>query len=414
MKNYSKHKNGAYHKNIIQKYYNNYLSNVKSLLFLLVLVFSLNSCSRDISSKTNSEQNKSNPVSVHKIIDTLNVLIWDGYAPKKFVSAFEEKIEKKYDRKVKLNVMTATSSDDFYNKVRDKSVDLITPSHHSIKDERFDFITKKLLLPIDLENIPNYKNLIQDYKKAEFCTENNEVYGIPIANGPYGLGYNSELITPPGSWKIFWDDNYKKRYSLGLHEYLYNVNLTALALGYPKESISSYDALNNDIFKKKLRQLAVNAKSFWIGVDYADDLKGLDFAASWGDSFSELKRQGELWKMANPKEGTLWWIDVYALSWALADQPFMKKVAEEWINEVLSTDFQIENLVREVQIYPVITNIENMLTHKEKLTLLTNSPESVVGSKILQQTYSQRDRNGLKLMWDEALKGISIEKGKDK
>ncbi len=343
--------------------------------------------------------------------DVLRLLLWEGYAPKEYVAEFERKIETKYGRKIKLAVAYVESPDDFFDPVRDKSVDLITISHHTIKDERFHYIEKQLLLPFDLKNIPNHVNLIPDLMMADHHVSNGKIYGVPVANGPYGLAYNTEkLQQAPQSWKIFWEPAFKDKYVIGAHEYIYNVNITAMVLGYPRKSISSYDALNNREFKKKLRQLAVNAHSLWVGVDKADNLIGMSIATSWGDSLSSLKRMGEVWKMATPVEGTLWWIDEYVMTGALADKPFLKKVAEEWINMSLSTHFQINHLIREVNIYPVVTNIADKLTTEEKERILLDTSESFLEMRILQTTYSQRDRNGLKILWDEALEGRQARK----
>jgi spermidine/putrescine transport system substrate-binding protein len=136
----------------------------------------------------------------------------------------------------------------------------------------------------------------------------------------------------------------------------------------------------------------------------------MSIATSWGDSLSSLKRMGEVWKMATPVEGTLWWIDEYVMTDALADKPFLKKVAEEWINMSLSTHFQINHLIREINIYPVVTNIADKLTTEEKERILLDTSESFLEMRILQTTYSQRDRDGLKILWDEALKGRQARK----
>ena len=82
--------------------------------------------------------------SAHAEESILRFLIWEGYGPQKYVKDFEKQIEKKYNRKVKLDFKLAGSADDFYDAIRNKSVDVVTISHHTIKDARFDFITKNL------------------------------------------------------------------------------------------------------------------------------------------------------------------------------------------------------------------------------------------------------------------------------
>ncbi len=352
------------------------------------------------------------PISAWTSENNLKFLVWEGYTPKHYIDEFENYIENKYKKKIKLSITYATSVEDFYDAIRSRIYDIVTISHHTIKDARFNFIEKNLIIPFDLNNIPNHVNIIPDLKMSEYHTIEKEVYGIPVANGPYGLAYNTSVFKQaPNSWNIFWDPVYKNQYVIGANEYLYNINITALSMGYPINTISSFDALNNKKFRKKLRQLAVNAHSFWVGVDKPENLIGMSFATSWGDSLSALKRKGEIWKMAEPDEGTMWWIDEYALTQALEHQPFLKKIAEEWINKSLSPEFQVNHIVREVGIFPVITNIDPLLTIEEKSRIqISNMPGAFTAKKILQNTYSQRDRNGLKLLWDQAIKEIPINK----
>ena len=75
--------------------------------------------------------------------------------------------------------------------------------------------------------------------------------------------------------------------------------------------------------------------------------------------------------MADPVEGTLWWIDDYVITWALADKPFLKKVAEEWLNKMLSPEFQRLNLVEASGQYPVITNFTDKLEEEERIRAKT-------------------------------------------
>jgi len=381
------------------------------LLSLLSCIVFIAGYRKEVTQESAQDQRKETDKTQEQV---LRLLIWEGHAPKQYVEEFEKRIEAKYGRKVKLKITFVSGSDSFYAAVRAKAVDIVMMTHHHFKDERFKYIQNKLLLPLDLENIPNFKHVIPALQNAEHLHSDEKVYASPVSQGPYGLAYNTELLQEePQSWNILWDQRFKDKYVIGANEYIYNANITALALGYPRESISSYDALNNSKFKEKLRQLAVNAHSFWVGVDKPDDLAGMTLATSWGDSIGPLVKRGKPWKIAEPAEGMPCWIDNYAITWTLEDKPFLRKVAEEYINGLLSTDYQVEHIMRTMSLTPIITNIDDLLTAKEKERLHVETPNFFSENRMLQHTYSKRDRNGLKLLWDEAMKGIEIEKGSD-
>lgn len=115
--------------------------------------------------------------------------------------------------------------------------------------------------------------------------------------------------------------------------------------------------------------------------------------------------------MAEPVEGTPYWIDNYAITSALADKPFLKKLAEEYINELLTTDYQVGHILRVVGTIPIISSIEHLLTPEEKMRIHVGAPNFLDKNRILLPTYSQRDRNGLKILWKEAMEGIDLEQG---
>ena len=251
-------------------------------------------------------------------------------------------------------------------------------------------------------------------QKADYLYSDGQVYACPESQGPYGLAYNTtRLKEEPTSWDVFWDPQFKGNYVIGANEYIYNAQITALALGYPRESLGNFDALNNPVFKKKLRELAVNAHSFWIGVDKADDLSGQLLATVWGDSLKRLKQRGEPWKIVEPVEGTPCWIDNYAITSTLANKPFLKKIAEEYINSLLLADHQVGVILRVVGTLPIVTDIEPLLTSEEKKRAHVGTPDFFDKNQILLPTYSQRDRNGMKILWAEAMKGIPTGKGAD-
>jgi spermidine/putrescine-binding protein len=148
-------------------------------------------------------------------------------------------------------------------------------------------------------------------------------------------------------------------------------------------------------------------------VDKPENLAGRPLAVSWGDSLGPLKKRGEVWKIAEPVEGTMCWIDNYAITWALKDKPFLKKVAEEYINELLTTDYQAGHILRQLSLAPTITNIVDLLTPEEAGRLRPGVPDHFERNRILQKTYSKRDRNGIKLLWDEAMQGLDADRHAD-
>jgi len=353
------------------------------------------------------------PIATYADENTLRLLVWEGYAPEKYRIVFEDMILKKYGRKVTLDVTYVEASEEYYPPIRKKHVDLVTLTHHHFKDDRFNYISNGLLLPLDIKNIPRFQEVISSLRDASYLRSNKNVFGVPICQGLYALVYNLDKVkTVPTSWNVLWANKYKGKYVLGAKEYLYNVCTTGLAMELPVEFLSSFDKLNNETFKKKLRLLAMNAGGFWIGQDKALYLSGKSLSAGWGDGLSVLRSRDEKWQFAEPKEGSMCWVDSYAITWALANKPFLKKVAEEWINFLLTPEFQVDNIVREISQRPTITTNMPMLSEAEKHKLHIDDPDYFSKNCIMLPTYTQRDRNGLELLWEEAMKGIIVETGR--
>ena len=336
---------------------------------------------------------------------TLKLLIWEGYAPAQQITRFEKYIAEKYHLKLTMVVSNVSNSDSFFNPIRSKEVDIISPTYHMFKDQRWGLLDKGLILPLNLDNIPNFKHVSPALQKAGYLNRNGQVFAVPLAQGPYGLAYNTQLVkTAPKSWNILWDAAYKNKYVIAKNEYMHNCMLTALSLGYSPDNIHKYDHLNNDQFKEKLGQLAKNAYSFWDGIDKTEDLLGHSLATSWGFALKDLADKNEIWEMASPNEGTVFWVDNYAITWSLKNKPVSRKIAEEWINYTLSPEFQVEVIMRILSSFPVTTNIQNLATADERKHFFLDAPEEYQKKRIGERDLSLRDRNGLKLLWDNAMK----------
>jgi spermidine/putrescine-binding protein len=335
--------------------------------------------------------------------ETLRILEWGFYMPESAQKQIIKIAKDKYGVDLKLEIKAVNGNDDFFPALKGKTADVIAPSHNVPRDERYRLIKHKLVLPLNLDNIPNYKNVDAGLQKADYCTEGGVVYGVPIARGPYGLAYNTAIVTEaPKSWNIFWDPQYKGKYSIGKHQYEENIFSVALAMGYSKNDISNYKKLNNPEFQKKLAEFIANAGGMWEGSDKPEDLKGLAFATSWGDSLNALKDIGEVWVMAEPKEGTTAWVDNIMISHTLKDKPKLKQIAEELANIIISDDNQIEYANGGGT--PVTSSIMDKLSPEIIKRAHLDDPDYFKNNMVLWPTLNKTDRKGLKRLWDKALK----------
>jgi len=335
--------------------------------------------------------------------ETLRILDW-SYMSDQAQSKIIQIAKDKYGIDLVLEVKTVDSNDEFFPALKSKTVDIVTPSHNVPRDERYRLIKHNLVLPINLDNVPNYKNVDKGLQKAAYCSDGDVVYGVPIARGPYGLAYNTSVVKEaPTSWNIFWDPKYKGQYSLGKFQYEENIFSVALAMGYPKSDIANYKKLNNPDFQKKLAELVRNAHGMWEGIDKPEDLKGLAFSTTWGDSINGLKDAGEVWIMAEPKEGTTAWVDNLMISHTLKDKPKLKLIAEELANLVLSDEYQIADVVGGGTT-PVVNTIKEKISQEDIKRFHMDDPDYFKNNMVLWPTLNKIDRKGLKRLWDKALK----------
>jgi spermidine/putrescine transport system substrate-binding protein len=343
------------------------------------------------------------PPASHAEEQTLRMLIWEGYAPEEHRTAFIKLVKEKYDVDLKLDVKYVNGNDDFFPALKKGETDIFSPSHPVPKDERWQLIQLKLALPLNLENIPNYKNVIPSLQKADYCTEGGEVYAVPHVRGPYGLAYNTSLMKEePKTWNVLWNPKYKGKYTLGKDAYVHNVSITALAMGIPPNDMNNYRKLNTPAFQKKLGLLAANSAPMWEGVDTPESLKGLSLAVVWGFSLPGLKEQGETWRIAEPEEGTTGWVDNFMISHTLENNPKLRRIAEEWLNYVLSDDYQVYD-VRGLACAPVTETVKDKLTLEEVRQFHLDDPGHFEKNRILWKILDKQDRKGLQRLWTKAI-----------
>lgn len=339
---------------------------------------------------------------------TLEILVWEGYAPENFVRSFKEQLLKEHQIDAMVRVKYAEEYSDFFDNIRSGQADIISIPSNMVRSKKFGFIEKKLIVPLRLKNIPNYDDILSSILNGNYATEAGKTYGVPIAHGPYGLAYNTKLVNPPpSSWNDLWDKKYINNYVISSDQFEANIYITALASGMSREDMSTFSKVYSKKFEKRLTELAKNSRNQWVGVDSPEDLKGAALATSWGDSFHSLKKLGEDWKFAEPKEGTTGWLDYILITKNAMESEEKRLAAESWLNFIISPDFQIHHIVRELGNDPVNYKIREQLTPEEIAKHHLTDLDYFRKKRILWPVLEVRDHNGFENLWKSALNQIS-------
>lgn len=338
--------------------------------------------------------------------------VWVSYTPEYAVREFKDLIRKKYQKNVDLYVNRVFSPDEFYDRVRAGISDIISPSHNFFKDEGTRLIGTGLLIPLDTASIPNMGNLAPWFVQNDFATNNGKVYGVPVAAGGYNLLFNKDHFkTPPKSWNILWEDAYKGRYSISKDYYEANVYITALALGFPANQISNIERINTPVFKAKLKKLLQNA-NYWHGRPSVSDLEKSVLTTGWGLSHSVTGDSKKKWHLAFPDEGVGFWMDYLAITRNTKRSEFAQALAMEWLNFSVGKRFQSRTVITERN---YISPLKETALPKAVLGQQSRKEHQyVITHSVPWPLLTERNRNGIKLVYDEVMKEIEQNKSHQK
>ena len=145
----------------------------------------------------------------------LNVYNWGEYISDgsegtlDTVKAFEVWYEEEYGRPVQVNYTTFASNEDMYAKLSFDAVsyDVVIPSDYMIAR----MIEEDMLLPLDFDNIPNYKYIADNFHGLYYDPE--DAYSVPYAYAIVGIIYNANEVdeADAGGWDLMWNDKYAGR-----------------------------------------------------------------------------------------------------------------------------------------------------------------------------------------------------------
>lgn len=107
---------------------------------------------------------------------------------------------------IKVNYSLFSTNEELYAKLRagGSYYDIIVPSDYMIGR----MIDEGMLKKINFDNVPNYKNIDETYKNANFDPDNE--YSVPLFWGVVGIIYNKDMVDEEDitGWDVLWNPKY--------------------------------------------------------------------------------------------------------------------------------------------------------------------------------------------------------------
>ena len=213
------------------------------------------------------------------------------------------------------------------------SYDVVCPSDYMIQK----MIENDLLAKIDFNNVPNSKNIGEQYWKQSRQFDTTNEYSVPYCWGTVGILYNKTMVDEPvDSWSILWDEKYadnilmqdsvRDSFMVALKYKGYSMNtLNEKELNEAKEALIEQKPLTQAYVIDQVRDKMIGEEAA-IGVIYS------------GEAIF-TQRENENLEYVIPKEGTNVWID----SWVIPKNSKNKENAETFINYMCRADVALKN-----------------------------------------------------------------------
>ena len=263
----------------------------------------------------------------------INVYNWGEYISDGAEGTMD--VNKKFEEEtgIKVNYTTFDSNENMYNKIKGggANYDIIIPSEYMV--ERM--IAEGLLEKINFDNIPNYSNIMDEYKNLYF-DPNNE-YSVPYNVGMVGLIYNTKMVEGnPDSWNLMWDEKYSGQILM------FNNSRDAFGIAQCLLGIDLNTSDSNDWHRAydKLKEQKPLVSSYVMD-DVYNKMESGDaaIAAYYAGDYLTMKANNPDLAFVYPKEGTNIFVDSVCIPVGCQN----KEGAELYINFLLREDVALAN-----------------------------------------------------------------------
>ncbi len=273
---------------------------------------------------------------------TLNVYNWGEYISDgsegtfDTVREFEKWYEKEYGQKVNVNYTTFASNEDMYSKISSGAVsyDVIIPSDYMIARMK----KENLLLPLDFENIPNYKHIDSEFKGLYYDPENQ--YTVPYAYGIIGVIYNANEVdkADTGDWDLLWNKKYSNKIlQFNNSRDAFGMAMYKLGLDVNSEDTEVWDKAHKELMKQRPLVYSLVMDEIYNMMESGEAAIGAYYA---GDYFTMVDAQAEGVELEfYYPERTNYYIDAMCIPSCCEN----KELAEIFINYMLSEEPAVAN-----------------------------------------------------------------------
>ncbi len=306
---------------------------------------------------------------------SIRLLCWEGY---EFPDQFKA-FEKKYG--VTISPTFISSNDEIFAKLKaGDEYDIVTPIQAQINQ----LVENKLLQPIDVAKIPNYKNIhakiLEALKPFHY---GGKVYGVPITFGKNDFVYNADKAKPIDSWWDVLKPEWQGKYIM-LDDAIGQVTQAARAIG-KKHDVSLLTPKEFDQARDLLLKMKKGARAIVTSFGEAKSMLESGEADGWFSAnimiAAQATKEGYNIKGIIPKEGTLIFIDSYCIPTKSANPAG----AYALCNELLTDEVQIKGVVDNLYCGAVTTTAMAKLDAEQKALYPYNN---------LDKFFTQNELNG--------------------
>jgi len=253
----------------------------------------------------------------------LNLIAWTGYVesgksdPKvDWVTPFQNQTG------CTINVKFADTSDEMVTLMR-QGGGTVWDGVSASGDATNRLIAHGDVAEVNVNLIPDFKDVITSLKAPKHNTINGHHYGVPYMYGANVLMYNTQKVTPaPTSWDITWETSSPYKGKIAAYDSPIFIADAALYLKAHKPDLKITDvyeltAAQLDAAITLLKQQKPMIKKYWAATtDETDPFSSGDMVVgtAWPYQVSFLKSENKPVAAIVPSEGATGWADTWMMS----------------------------------------------------------------------------------------------------